>query len=322
MYDWSKELVVVTGGSEGIGAVVVRLLAERMIRVVVLDVQDLKYEGRSQVLMRRTSCGQACIRMVMLSETRYWSSFSRPCQTLCTANTSPAPQGVHHYTCDLASPLSISSTAAQIRAEHGDPTILINNAGLSRGKPILSASESDIRLTFNVNTLSHYLLAQAFLPAMVARNHGMIVTIASLAAYVTAPRFVDYSASKAAAVAFHEGLGAELATLYGAPKVRTVLVCQGYARTPLSAGLDEGDGWWMYALRPETVAEEIVKTVLGGRSRHVVLPASAWYAAAQLRGWPVWVQVGLRKTIARRTKGYRGRQVEQPSEGKIGGGLA
>jgi short-subunit dehydrogenase len=41
---------------------------------------------------------------------------------------------------------------------------------------------------------------------MIAKNHGMVITVASLAAYVTAPNLVDYTASKAAALVFHEGL--------------------------------------------------------------------------------------------------------------------
>lgn len=44
-YDWSKEVVVVTGGSDGIGKIVVQLLAEKGIKVAVLDVQELTYEG-------------------------------------------------------------------------------------------------------------------------------------------------------------------------------------------------------------------------------------------------------------------------------------
>lgn len=43
-YDWKKEIVVVTGGSDGIGAKVVRFLAERGIKVVVLDIQPLKFD--------------------------------------------------------------------------------------------------------------------------------------------------------------------------------------------------------------------------------------------------------------------------------------
>lgn len=46
-YDWNKEIVVVTGGSDGIGKVVVHLLAERGIKVAVLDVQELTYEGKN-----------------------------------------------------------------------------------------------------------------------------------------------------------------------------------------------------------------------------------------------------------------------------------
>ncbi len=59
---------------------------------------------------------------------------------------------------------------------------------------------------------------------MIANNHGMVVTIASVASYVAAPQMVDYSASKAAALSFHEGLTSELTTRYNAPKVRTVVI--------------------------------------------------------------------------------------------------
>ena len=45
VWDWSREVVVVTGGSDGIGKVVVGLLAERGVKVAVLDVQELTYEG-------------------------------------------------------------------------------------------------------------------------------------------------------------------------------------------------------------------------------------------------------------------------------------
>ncbi|OQE19684.1 hypothetical protein PENFLA_c018G01433, partial [Penicillium flavigenum] len=73
---------------------------------------------------------------------------------------------------------------------------------------------------------------------------------------------VDYSASKAAAIAFHEGLAAELVTRYHAPKVRTVLVTQGFTRTNLIKDLTPEDTWFNPLLHPETVAEELVKQVL------------------------------------------------------------
>lgn len=143
---------------------------------------------------------------------------------------------------------------------------------------------------------------------MVAKNHGMIVTVASLAGYVSAPSMADYAASKASAITFHESLASELVTHYKAPKVRTVLMCQGYTRTALFEGFDSK------ALFPETVAEEIVKAVLGGKSKHLVLPETAWLIAPRLRSLPLWMQYGMRKKMDKMMKNWKGRQVVQPSE--------
>jgi short-subunit dehydrogenase len=271
-YDWRKEIVVVTGGSDGIGARIVKLLAERNITVVVLDIQGLKYD---------------------------------------------APPNVHFFHCDLASSSAIKATAAAIRSHVGDPTILVNNAGFARGKTILETTENDLRLTFDINAKAHYFLAQEFLPSMVQKNHGMIVTVASLAAYVTAPSLVDYSASKAAALSFHEGLTTELITHYKAPRVRTVLLCQGYTRTALFQGFHGGDGFMGYVLDPETVAEAVVRAVLAGRSDHIILPRNN-ATMSSLKNWPSFMQILFRRDLKKLMAGWHGRQVEQPSE-KDGG---
>ncbi|KAF2083626.1 NAD(P)-binding protein [Saccharata proteae CBS 121410] len=268
-YDWGKEVVVVTGGSDGIGKSVVLMLAEKGVKVAVVDVQGLTYE---------------------------------------------APPSVTYFHCDLASAPSISTTAATIRATLGAPTIVINNAGVASGKSILEGTTASTRLTLAVNTLAHFLLAREFVPSMVAANHGMIVTVASQAAYVTAPRMVDYAASKAAALAFHEGLSAELPTLYNAPAVRTVGVFQNYTRTPLFEGFKQDSGFVTYTLEPETVAEAIVRAVLKGRSDMVVLPASGNALVVPVRTFPYWMQFGLRKGLAGVMEKWNGRVVEREEE--------
>lgn len=208
--------------------------------------------------------------------------------------------------------------AAEIRKDVGDPTILINNAGVARGKSILDASEKDVRFTFEVNTLSHYWLAKEFVPSIAKNNHGMIVTVASFAAYLAVPNMVDYSASKSAALAFHEGLASELKTRYNAPKVRTVVVNQGYTKTALFSGYHNDSPFLLPALAPETVAEAIAKQVLSGKSGQVIVPGFGAILTF-LRGFPHWYQIRLRNKGQNIMTNFHGRQVIDVEKWKANG---
>lgn len=132
--------------------------------------------------------------------------------------------GVTFYKADITSSASIAEVAEKIRATQGDPTILINNAGVGHDGTILEKPESKIRQTFEVNTVSHFLMVREFLPSMIAKNHGHIITIASMASFIGLGDMVEYSCTKASALAFHEGLRQELRLWYKAPKVRTTYV--------------------------------------------------------------------------------------------------
>lgn len=215
---------------------------------------------------------------------------------------------VYYYKCDITSTSTLATVAAEIRKDVGEPTILINNAGVARGKDILESSENDVRFTFEVNTLAHYWITKEFLPSMVKSNHGMVVTVASLAAFIPVPGMVDYASSKAAAQSFHEGLTAELKTRYNAPKVRTVIVNQGYTKTPLFEGYNNDSPFLVPSLQPETVAEAIVKKVLAGNSGQVIVPGFG-ATLTFLRGLPHWYQNRVRSKGQNIMKKWNGRQV-------------
>ncbi|KAK4193327.1 hypothetical protein QBC35DRAFT_102862 [Podospora australis] len=220
---------------------------------------------------------------------------------------------VHYFKCDITSPKAIAAVAKEIRAKVGDPTVLINNAGVVQGRTILEASEKDIRFTFDVNTFAHYWTTKEFLPAMIKRNHGMVVTVASVAAWVTVPNMVDYAASKAAAYSFHEGLTAELKSKYNAPRVRTVVVNQGYTKTPLFDGYHNDSPFMLPALEPATVAESIVKQVLSGTSNQLILPGFA-NMLPMLAGFPHWYQTRMRVKNTTIMQNFRGRKVVKDVE--------
>jgi all-trans-retinol dehydrogenase (NAD+) len=128
---------------------------------------------------------------------------------------------VSFYKCDVASSSSIKKAATEIRAKYGDPSVLINNAGVGYAETILGASEEHIRATFNVNIIAHFLTVKEFLPAMIKKNKGHVVGVASMASIVTISQNVDYSCTKAGVLSFHEGLRQELDHRYNARLVRT-----------------------------------------------------------------------------------------------------
>lgn len=209
---------------------------------------------------------------------------------------------VAFYRTDVTSSESIRAAAEKIRATHGDPTVLVNNAGVGNEGTILGKSEARIRQTFDINTISHFLMVQEFLPAMVKSNHGHIITIASMASFMRMGEMVDYSCSKASALAFHEGLSQEISVWYNAPNVRTSIIHPSWVRTPMINTLTSaGDRFSQPVLTPEQVAETVIKQIVTQKSGQVIIP-SYQVPMTFLRSLPLWIQSGVRSAAARSLK--------------------
>ena len=190
-WNHGKEVVIVTGAGGGIGEAVTRAIARSSAAVVALDLKAPEKPFRKNSLPPNV-----------------------------TPLTGIAPN-THFYRVDITNTGEISALAEEIRKDHGDPTVLVNNAGVSVCRPIFKETEEQLRNIFNVNTISHFLLTKEFVPAMAKANHGHVVTVASMGSYSVYADNVSYTCSKASALAFHEGLGQELKHRYNAPKVRT-----------------------------------------------------------------------------------------------------
>ncbi|KAJ5087987.1 NAD(P)-binding protein [Penicillium angulare] len=201
------------------------------------------------------------------------------------------------YKVDLASYEEIKIIAAQVRSDHGDPTVLINNAGVEFNKPILSLPETNLRKTFEVNIISNFLLVQEFLPAMVSRNHGHIVTVASLASFTTNASNVDYACTKSAGLVFHEGLGQELRHVYNAPGVHTTIVHPAWVRTPMIEKMAASGVFDGQIIEPKDVAEVTVDQITLGEGAQLFVPSSHW-VVSMVRGFPSWLQESIRNRLS------------------------
>ncbi|KAI8260436.1 Dehydrogenase RED2 [Colletotrichum sp. SAR11_239] len=117
-----------------------------------------------------------------------------------------ANQKVKYWKCDITSPEAVSASATEIRASLGNPSIVVNNAGVAYTHSVIETDPEDLQRIFGVNLLSLWFTAKEFIPDMIMKNKGHIVTVASMASYSALPTAVDYSATKAGALAFSEGL--------------------------------------------------------------------------------------------------------------------
>ncbi|KAI1066850.1 hypothetical protein LB506_012168 [Fusarium annulatum] len=236
-FDWKKEIAVVTGGSGGIGAEVVKALNAKGVITIVIDVLPLSY---------------------------------------------PKSKSIHYYKCDLTNYEELQSVVRKIKKEVGTPTVAIANAGICRGKPIMTTSKNDIELygvrsiklkyqranhlfcsTFGVNNLAMLWTAKAFLPNMLENNHGHFLIVASQTACSATPGLTDYSASKSAAVAIYEGLDGEVRNIHKAYNVRVSCVSPSAVDTKMFSGIKLGPG--ISALDPKTLGREIADIIFSER---------------------------------------------------------
>jgi len=104
----------------------------------------------------------------------------------------------------------VLETGSKVLTEVGDVTILVNNAGIMPQHEVLKHTEGEIRKIFEINTIAHLWMFQAFLPKMIEKNRGHIVALSSVAGLVGLTNLVPYCGSKFAVRGIMEALGEEL----------------------------------------------------------------------------------------------------------------
>ncbi|CEG46298.1 epidermal retinol dehydrogenase 2-like [Plasmopara halstedii] len=173
------------------------------------------------------------------------------------------------YKVDVTHREQVYATGEQVLKKFKSVDILINNAGIVGGRPLLESSDAMIERTFAVNAISHFWTIKTFLPIMKERNKGHIVSIASAAGIFGSPGMVDYGASKFAAIGLLVSLRQELLAA-GLVGVHTTVVCPGFIETGMFEGVKPP--FYTRWLSPEYIADQIVAAVRRNQWR-VLLPS-------------------------------------------------
>ena len=190
-----NKVVLITGGSSGIGKASAIKIAEAGARVIIVARGEKElFETRDEI----NAAGGKC-----------WA-----------------------YTCDLTELASCDELVKTVLAEHKHVDVLVNNAGRSIRRSVEASYDRfhDYERTMQLNYFGCLRLIMGFLPAMTQRRRGHIVNISSIGVLASSPRFSAYVASKAALDAFSRCAQAEFSgkniafTTVNMPLVKTPMI--------------------------------------------------------------------------------------------------
>ncbi|MBP1659775.1 MAG: 3-oxoacyl-(acyl-carrier-protein) reductase [Candidatus Aminicenantes bacterium] len=164
---------IVTGASQGIGETIARDLAAEGALAVLVDVQKDKLEAVAASIV--AAGGRADTRVV-----------------------------------DVGDTAAVESAVASVAAAHGRIDHLVNNAGITRDGLLMRMKEEDWDAVLRVNLKGTFGFSKAVLRTMIAAKYGRIVNIASVVGLMGSAGQTNYSASKAAVIAFAKSLAREV----------------------------------------------------------------------------------------------------------------
>ncbi|MEM9532971.1 MAG: 3-oxoacyl-ACP reductase FabG [Pseudomonadota bacterium] len=127
------------------------------------------------------------------------------------------------------------SVAELFESLPGPPTILVNNAGITRDQLLLRMSEDDWDVIMNTNLKAVFRLSKACLRGMMKARQGRIINIASVIGLLGNPGQANYAAAKAGIIAFTKSLAREV----GSRGITANTVAPGFIDTDMTRGLPE-----------------------------------------------------------------------------------
>ena len=241
------QVVLITGGSRGLGFLLAMEFARRGCRVAICSRNVAALEHARQLLERQGAEAMS-------------------------------------VQCDVADRQQVEAMVERVTARFGRVDILVNNAGIIQVGPIQNQTLEDFQRAMEVIFWGTLYPTMAVLPQMLERHSGRIVNITSIGGKVSIPHLLPYGAAKFAATGLSEGLGAELAK--EGIRVVTVVPGLMRTGSHLAAefkGQAEGEYRWfalgaslpLISMNARRAARRIVDAVARGETEPIIsIPAN------------------------------------------------
>jgi len=189
------EVALVTGASRGIGAAIARALADCGATVVGTATSESGARGISEALGSRG-------RGIVLN---------------------------------IADEDSVAAAIKDIQDKEGAPTIVVNNAGITRDNLLMRMKQEEWDDVISTNLSGMFRVCKAVLRGMMKAKKGRIINVASVIAVMGNPGQSNYAAAKAGIVGFSKSLAKEI----GSRNITVNVVAPGFIDTDMTKVLPE-----------------------------------------------------------------------------------
>ena len=175
----------------------------------------------------------------------------------------PVSQGeISVESLDLSQPQSAERLHDLARSYRSEVSLLINNAGFGRYGDFadIPLESMNNMLQLHINTIVKSI--RLFLPAMLARKQGAIITVASVAGFFPIPYMTEYAATKAFLIAFSEGLARETQD----QGVTIQVCCPGFTDTDFHQSAGHQPKQVFFAQSPQQVVQASLQALESKRT--------------------------------------------------------
>ena len=136
---------------------------------------------------------------------------------------------------DIADEQSVEALVERLADSPGMPSVLVNNAGVTRDNLLLRMSAADWQAVIDTNLTGLYRITRPLLRSMIRARWGRIISLSSVVARMGNPGQANYVASKAAVEGFTRALALEV----GSRGVTANAVAPGFIESDMTAALNE-----------------------------------------------------------------------------------
>lgn len=238
---------VVTGGASGIGLGIARRLSRDGVKVAVFDLDGAEAEAEAKKL-----CAEGLAAMAVAV--------------------------------DVGDRSAVELAFADVRAQWGPVTILVNNAGKEGFARFLDITPETFETLLRVNLVGTFHCCQVGLPDMLEAGWGRIVNISSSSTHSGQPYMTHYVASKSGVI----GLTKSLALEFGPQGITVNTIPPGFIDTPMSRRADaEG------RLGPGGIEEAIARTPVRRAGRPEDIAAVCSFLVSDEAGYITGQVIGV-----------------------------